>query len=112
MSIQAGRRARRLRIQSATTSRETTYGDVAHAWADVAESEVWGWITPLGGRERWEAAAINPDISHQIMIRYRSDVGPGMRLQTKDGTRTFQILDAINREERNEVTLMNCIEEV
>tara|TARA_R100001086_G_scaffold238110_2_gene162633 strand:+ start:3580 stop:3918 length:339 start_codon:yes stop_codon:yes gene_type:complete len=112
MNIRAGSLRHRLRIQSPTSTRETNYGSIEHTWADIADGEIWGKITPLSGGERWQANIVNPDMSHTITIRYKSGISPGWRVLTKDGSRTFQIVSVINKDERNEVIEMSCVEEL
>lgn len=72
-------------------------GGVDETWVEVAT--VWGKVRPLSGDERVEADAISGALTHEIHMRWRSDVGPDMRLRV--GTRLFDlrvVMDPDNRQ--------------
>ena len=61
----------------------------------------WASIEPLRGREYWEAAKINSEITAKVTLRWRRDVKPQMRL--KYGPRVFDIVSIVDRDERNQM---------
>lgn len=66
---------------------------------------MWGSVEPLSGRELYNAAQVQPDVTHMVKMRYRAGVAPKMRIQ--HDARTLDILSITNREERNiELELM------
>lgn len=54
-------------------------GGVDETWVEVAT--VWARVLPLSGDERLEADAISGSLTHEIHLRWRSDIGPDMRLR-------------------------------
>ena len=110
MSIAAGTLRNRIRIETPTNSRSSDYGDIVQTWSLLGNGEVWASIRPISGRERWEANAVNPDVTHRIMIRYHPTVSPKDRIIF--GTRTFYIQSALNLDERSEMIELLAIEEV
>jgi SPP1 family predicted phage head-tail adaptor len=58
-------------------------------------------IWPTNAKERVENLKMGMSISHKIRIRYRSGIRSDMRV--KFGTRYFNIISIINRDERNEL---------
>ena len=77
-------------------TRDTTGAEV-EAWEPVVS--VWGSIEPLVGREYVAAQQVNAELSHRIRVRYHPDFTPTMRILY--GTREFNIISLLNREERN-----------
>jgi len=61
--------------------------------------EVWADVRPLSGAERVEADAISGNLTHEVFMRYRDDVGPDMQLRL--GDRLFDIRVVMNMEERS-----------
>jgi SPP1 family predicted phage head-tail adaptor len=75
---------------------------------DVAT--VWANIIPKRGTERYQAQQIESELSHTIVLRYRSDVTPQMKI--KYGDRLFDIESVINVGERNRKMEIEAIEVV
>lgn len=71
-------------------------GGFTETWTDGAT--VWCSILPLRGFEKFQAMQMETPVTHEIVMRYRSDVTTFKRL--KSGTRIFQITEALNVEER------------
>lgn len=69
----------RLTLQQDQGTTQDAYGQPVANWQDVAT--VWAEVTPTSGMERFvQGAAQETAIAtHRVRIRYRSDVGPGMR---------------------------------
>jgi SPP1 family predicted phage head-tail adaptor len=81
-------------------------GGAEESWEMVAE--VWAAIAPLAGGERVEADAVVGRITHEVWLRFRADVTPGMRLRL--GARLFDVRAAIDFEERRRFLKCMCEE--
>jgi len=74
-------------------------------WSDLAETPTtWAAVEPIGGREFFDAARVNADITHRIRIRYRTDVTERMRALI--GSRVFDIEAVLEMVPRQELHLM------
>lgn len=84
---QAGKLRKRLTLQVNQPSAKDNFGAWVDNWVDVAT--VYASVEPISGREFFNAAQIQSDITHRIRMRVRKDltVTPDMRL--KFGTRIF-----------------------
>ena len=94
--MRAGTLRHRIIIQSGTEARDA-YGAVTVTWGTFAT--VWARVEPLSGKETYVAQTIKAETAHKITIRYLSGVLAKMRVLF--GTRTFDIKQIINWEERN-----------
>jgi len=103
--MRAGDLRRQITLQSRSTTRDT-FGEPALTWTNVAT--VWAAITPLSGRELELAQAMNSEISHQVQIRYRSDVTSAMRVVYQG--RYFNILSVMDVEMRHRELQLMCSE--
>lgn len=84
---------------------QATGGAPVDVWSDLAKTpKAFAAIEPLGGREFFDAARVNADISHRIRIRYRSDVTERMRVVL--GARIFDIAAALEIVRHRELHLM------
>lgn len=72
-------------------------GGATETWSTIAS--VWASIRSTGASEAVIADARRGRISHDIWIRHRADVTPGMRLA--QGLRVFEILGVIDVGERH-----------
>lgn len=95
----------RIEIQSVTQTPDGA-GGYTEAWATVAT--VWASIEPANGRERWIAMQTETHVSHVIMCRYQSAITTAKRILF--GSRTFDIVEVLNIEERNAVLKITAIE--
>lgn len=77
MAIAAGRLRHRVRIEQRTLS-QNELGEVLEDWQEVAT--VWAAIEPLSGRELIAAQQVNSKVTARLVIRYRNDLLPEMRL--------------------------------
>lgn len=79
-------------------------------WSDVRS--VAASVRPGVGREFLQAKQEQPEITHQVTIRYRADVTPKYRIRyTVNGTaRTFAIHGVQDVEERHEQLMLYCSE--
>ena len=86
-------------------------GGEVKSWQTVAT--VSAAITPTSGNERMAAAAIQSEVSHTIMIRWKSIFSDPKVVATMRiiyGTRIFNIHDSQNMEERNRIILLSASE--
>jgi SPP1 family predicted phage head-tail adaptor len=97
----------KIRIEQKTFTRDA-FGGMVETWALFAEARAD--IIPLSGRELFAAQAVQNETTSKIIIRYISGVTVGMRVVF--GTRTLNILAAINFEERNKELQLLCSEGV
>lgn len=84
--LRAGELDRRIKLQARSTTK-TDSGTELLTWTDVAT--VWANIQPLSGRELVGADAVNAELTHLILIRYRQ--GVTARMRAIYGTRIFDI---------------------
>ncbi len=70
-------------------------GGAAVTWTAVAD--VWAALLPVGGDERVDADALQGRVTHEVWIRFRSDVAAPMRFIF--GTRIFDIRSVTDIEE-------------
>jgi len=105
--MNAGRLHHLVRIEQPTKSR-TASGDTQTVWECFADA-VYAQITPLKGRELYNAHTILPEATHEVTIRYTPGVTSDMRLVHRD--RILQIGDVPRNLHERDVTLtFLCIE--
>lgn len=81
----------RITIQEPAESSHNAYGETTDSWTDLVT--VWGEVTELSGRELLNAAQIQPEVKHKVVIRYRDDITSAMRV--KYGTRYLYITSSV-----------------
>ena len=69
--MRAGLLRHRIVIQSSTESRDTI-GGVTKTWTN--DATLYGTVSPLNGRERFEAQQVTPGLSHKAWLRYERGV--------------------------------------
>ena len=67
----------RLTIQQDTPSTDALGGQSV---VPGTLATVWGAVTALAGRELMQAQAVNARVTYRVVVRYRADVTPAMRL--------------------------------
>jgi SPP1 family predicted phage head-tail adaptor len=103
--MRAGQLRHRVTLQSQQLADDLAGGDdvsfrnVATLWANVSTS---------GGREFFEAKKLVPELTHQVEIRYRADVTPGMRFVLRNSV--LRIHAAPDPDERRTRLLCMCTE--
>lgn len=107
--MRAGRLRHRVTVQSETQATDGA-GGYGLSWTNVGE--VWAAVEPMSARERTEAGQLEDATTHRIMIRYRSDVVPTGKHRVLFGTRTFNVREIINQDERKEHLVLMCDEGV
>ncbi len=101
----AGAYRHRITLQQATETRDSLGGTV-QAWATFAT--VWAAIEPLSGRELLQAQQVQAEVTHRVRLRYMNGVTAELRVLF--GTRYFNILSAVNVQERNREIVLTCKE--
>lgn len=77
-------------------------------WQNSLGNKVWANIQPLTGREIFQAQQVYPEADTLITIRYRLNVTTAMRVLY--GTRTYDIKDVNDVEERHRRIDLTCVE--
>lgn len=80
--MRTGKLRHRLRVQQRVETPDGA-GGVSYEWTDVVR--VWGDVQTTTGRELQAAKQTVPTLTHQVVIRYRSDLTAAMRVVTDDG---------------------------
>ena len=83
-------------------------GEVVETWATIGTA--WAAMKPLKGREYFAAKQVQAETTHEITIRYRSDMGPLDRITYKN--RVFDIQTAINSMEQDRWLILICAEKI
>ena len=110
MGIRSGELNKRAVLQRRTSTQDAL-GGTLQTWADVAE--IWCGIDTASGRELMAAQALRVEVSHTIICRYRPQfanpvAAASLRLVFKG--RYFNIMAAMNENERNEKITLLCTE--
>ena len=82
------------------------YGERITTWSTVAV--VWAAVEPLRGREFFDAEQVQAEISHRVVLRYRSGMVATMRLLHL--TRVLHIQAIIDVDERHRELQLMCRE--
>ena len=90
-------------------------GEHVDTWPND-DATVWASIQPMDGRELTEARQVQMSTTHNIVMRYGSDVVPEAKDRVKwvdaRGTRIFNIKSVVNMDERREQLMLKCEERV
>lgn len=106
--MRAGQLRHVVTIQQKSVSQDA-YGEETITWSDVAT--VRAGIFPKRGREYIESKQEQADITHRILLRYRSGITPSMRIVY--GSRVFEIVaPPINPAERDIQLEVMCREAI
>lgn len=77
-------------------------GGFTTAWADVSGMEsVRAAIWPVRGNEQMEAMKLELKSTYKIRIRYRAGITSKNRIYWADGSKTFNIIDITNPDQKN-----------
>lgn len=107
MVMQIGNLRHRITLQTPTLNQDSL-GVVSETWS--ATATVYAQIEAISGREFFESARINAEVTHRVRIRHRPGIVPAMRVL--EGARMFDIRAVLDVDGRNrELTLM-CVERV
>ena len=99
--MQAGALRHRVELQTATEGRSSS-GAVTRTWATTAT--VYAEIRDLAGREYFDAATVQSEVTTKIRIRYRSGLTPGMRVVW--GSHIYDIESVVDPEGRQRELLL------
>jgi SPP1 family predicted phage head-tail adaptor len=103
--MRAGDLRHRLTIESPQRLSDGA-GGATVTWTQLAS--VWAHIKPVSARELRSAEQRAEKVTHEIVLRYRTDINSTMRL-TGEG-RTFNIEAIINEAERDRWLKCFCVE--
>ncbi len=109
--INAGDLTKVVTIQSRTDTDDAGGGGgLTPAWANVGPWHVG--ISTTGGREFQAAQQLQPELTHEIKGRFRTDVSSKHRLLYVSNSilRVFAIVARIDPEERHEQLVCHCTE--
>lgn len=81
-------------------------GGATLSW--VKQDELWAKIIPMQGNENMHNDRISSSVNYDIIVRYRTDIEPEMRL--RKNTRIFHIQSVTNLGERNQWLMLKCQE--
>lgn len=77
-------------------------------WSSL--DRAWAEVKPLSGTELYKARQATAEVTHQITMRWRAGITPALRIFFN--SRYFEILSAINVEERNRELQLLCKEHI
>jgi SPP1 family predicted phage head-tail adaptor len=105
--MRAGRLRERITIQQESIVRDT-FGAEVPTW--VAVATVWASVLPGSSGERYVSTVElhQAEISHTVRIRYRSGLGPTLRVLW--GSRVLQILSVVDPTGRQAELVLLCRE--
>lgn len=91
--MRAGRLRHRVNIQQPTETRDA-YGELQSSWASL-DTNVPCEIRGLRTREFIEAAGTESDVTHEIRLRFRTDLTPKMRLVATGGCASGEVYELL-----------------
>jgi SPP1 family predicted phage head-tail adaptor len=103
--MRAGTLRRQITIQSRSSTPDT-FGQSVRTWSNLVTT--WADIEPLSGRELEVARAVQPEVTHQVTIRYRTGLTDVMRIVYQG--RYFNINSILDVGMRHEILQMLCTE--
>lgn len=104
--MRAGQLRHRITILTPSGEVRDSYGGVTPQWSELAKP--WAEIIPVSARELEVARGYSPTVSHQIRIRYRTDINS--RCTISYATRSFSINGVVDPDGRRRELLMYCTE--
>jgi SPP1 family predicted phage head-tail adaptor len=97
-----GQMRQRIALQAKTITKSE--GIPLENWTTVAT--VWAAVSDISGKEYFQAGALQSEVTTRIKIRYRTGITTSMRVLY--GSRVFQILSVIDKDERHYVIELMC----
>ena len=104
--MRAGMLNRSIAIQTRSSAKDT-FGQQIDTWTDLL-TDLPAGISALTGRELVAAQAVNAEVTHEIEVRYLDSLAMPVQTAamravfvTDAGTRYFEILAAMNTDERD-----------
>lgn len=108
--ISAGRLDRRVTIEQPTSSVDS-WGQPVEGWAAVAS--VWANIKPVSTREKMRAGALESEITHTVMVRWREAFAAPAAVDSwriTYGSRAFRVTGGHCPDEGREAFVFDCVE--
>lgn len=99
-----GEMRHRISLQDKTITKQE--GIAKESWTTGAA--VWASIADISGKEFFQAAAVQSEVTTRIRIRFRAGITPAMRVLY--GSRVFAILSVIDKDERHREIELMCKE--
>lgn len=106
MTMRAGKLRHRVTLQRRVVTRHPNSAEMYEEWQNL--DSVWAEVVPLSGREFTQSMQPQADITHTVVIRYYDGLTP--RDRVRFGSRVLEIDSVVNRDERNEMLTLQCIE--
>ena len=103
--MHAGQLDKQITIQVRTPDQDAA-GQPIETWSTFAT--VYANIKPLVGKDYLAAKQVVDEVSHDVTIRYRRGIKQKMRVSYLD--RYFEIVSAIDAEEKREWLFLKCKE--
>jgi SPP1 family predicted phage head-tail adaptor len=100
-----GKMRYQVKLQSPTSTTDAG-GGRSQVWSTLGT--IWANIVPKSGTERYKHDQIEDTTTHDVYIRYRSDIDAKYRILY--GSRVFSIKAILNVEERDRFYLLSCTE--
>lgn len=91
--IAAGRLDRRIVFERATASQASPSGEQVLTWA--TEATVWAEVTPLGGRELFQAQQLEAKADTRFRIRHKAGITPDEKLRIAYGGRYYDLRSVV-----------------
>lgn len=101
----AGRFNRQLTIENEIETSDGCGGTLSHY---QAQDTVWAHICPLSAGNKTRADNAVTEISHRILVRFRSNISPKTRFVT--GSRRFHVEAARDPDETRRYIECDCVE--
>ena len=108
MSVNFGKYKHRVTVQEMVDGSPDDYNQTTKTATTV--STRWAQVEPLTGRQLEWGKQIHEQVTHRVRFRFFEGLTPDHRLVF--GSRTFNVLSVINRDEANEELIVLCVEEV
>lgn len=105
--MKAGTLRHKVTIQKASQTLDSSR-QPTDLWVKVAD--VWAAVEPLSGRELVVAQQQQPDVTHRVRMRARTDVKAKMRV--RHDNRSLYIGSVVNVDERDKELHLLCRERV
>jgi SPP1 family predicted phage head-tail adaptor len=82
---------------------------VTYAYTEPGET-VWGGVEPLSVKERMAGDQTAAKGTHRLVMRYTSELTQSSQIGF--GSRTFEVAEILNRDERNRELSVLCTEKM
>lgn len=97
----------RVELQALSTTPDGQ-GGVTSAW--VTYATVYAKVVPVRGRKLWAARQAQSELSHEVTIRYRSDVSTAHRVVYSGAAEPLAIRAVVDVDYRHVVLVLDCLE--